>query len=124
MRTGSAIAWTLQPVPQGTFAAGFRLNFRREPNGESKTKTSPRHPTSPSVSAPRPAASRRSPHFFAHLPPDSGMAFVLVQHLSPDHESMLTRMLARAAPIPVVEAKHGMRLEARPGVCHPARRDA
>lgn len=49
--------------------------------------------------------------FFAHLPADSGMAFVLVQHLSPDHESMLTEILARAAPIPVVEAKHHMRLE-------------
>jgi two-component system CheB/CheR fusion protein len=50
--------------------------------------------------------------FFAHLPPDSGMAFVLVQHLSPDHESILTELLDKDAPIPVVEAKHGMRLEA------------
>jgi two-component system, chemotaxis family, CheB/CheR fusion protein len=49
--------------------------------------------------------------FFAHLPPDSGMAFVLVQHLSPDHTSMLTEILGRAAPIPVVEAQHGMRVE-------------
>lgn len=46
--------------------------------------------------------------FFANLPPDSGMAFVLVQHLSPDHESMLTEILGRASPIPVVEAQHGM----------------
>lgn len=49
--------------------------------------------------------------FFANLPADSGMAFVLVQHLSPDHESMLTEILARAAPIPVVEAEDGMQLE-------------
>lgn len=49
--------------------------------------------------------------FFAHLPSDSGMVFVLVQHLSPDHESVLTEILARAAPIPVVEATDGMRLE-------------
>lgn len=48
--------------------------------------------------------------FFAHLPRDSGMAFVLVQHLSPDHESMLAEILGRAAPIPVVLAEHGMRL--------------
>lgn len=60
--------------------------------------------------------------FFAHLPPDSGMAFVLVQHLSPDHESMLTEILARAAPIPVVEAKDGMRLE--PNRVHVIPRDA
>ncbi|QKK33421.1 PAS domain S-box protein (plasmid) [Rhizobium indicum] len=49
--------------------------------------------------------------FFANLPADSGMAFVLVQHLSPDHKSMLTEILGRASPIPVVEAEHGMRVE-------------
>lgn len=49
--------------------------------------------------------------FFANLPPDSGMAFVLVQHLSPDHQSMLTEILGRTATIPVVEAQHGMRVE-------------
>ncbi len=49
--------------------------------------------------------------FFVHLPPDTGMAFVLVQHLSPDHESALTEILARTAPIPVVEAVQGMLLE-------------
>jgi two-component system CheB/CheR fusion protein len=49
--------------------------------------------------------------FFAHLPPDSGMAFVLVQHLSPDHESALPEILGRAAPIPVVSAEQDMLLE-------------
>jgi two-component system CheB/CheR fusion protein len=49
--------------------------------------------------------------FFAHLPRDSGMAFVLVQHLSPDHQSMLTEIVGRAAPIPVVLAEDRMRLE-------------
>lgn len=49
--------------------------------------------------------------FFAHLPPDSGMAFVLVQHLSPDHESVLAEILGRAAPIPVVKAEHDMLVE-------------
>jgi two-component system CheB/CheR fusion protein len=27
--------------------------------------------------------------FFMNLPPDSGMAFILVQHLAPDHTSLL-----------------------------------
>ncbi len=49
--------------------------------------------------------------FFAHLPADSGMAFVLVQHLSPDHDSALTEIIGRIAPIPVVVAQHGMRVE-------------
>ena len=35
------------------------------------------------------------------LPADTGMAFVLVQHLEPKHESMLTKLLARATGMPV-----------------------
>ena len=50
--------------------------------------------------------------FFAHLPRDTGMAFVLVQHLSPSHDSMLTEILAKAATIPVVEATDDMPLVA------------
>ncbi|WP_409606557.1 chemotaxis protein CheB [Brevundimonas sp.] len=49
--------------------------------------------------------------FLKHVPPDSGMAFILVQHLSPDHESMLTEILGRASPVPVVVAEHGMVVE-------------
>ena len=33
--------------------------------------------------------------FFTHMPPDSGMAFVLVQHLDPTHESMLVDLVKR-----------------------------
>ncbi|MGA7229940.1 MAG: hypothetical protein WBX95_03280, partial [Xanthobacteraceae bacterium] len=31
-----------------------------------------------------------------NMPPDSGMAFVLVQHLSPDHKSMLADLIGLA----------------------------
>jgi two-component system CheB/CheR fusion protein len=30
-----------------------------------------------------------------HLPADTGMAFVLIQHLAPDHKSLLSEILAR-----------------------------
>ena len=33
-----------------------------------------------------------------HLPLDTGMGFVLVQHLDPQHESALTQLLTRATP--------------------------
>lgn len=46
--------------------------------------------------------------FFANMPPDSGMAFVLVQHLSPDHKSMLANLIGRATTMPVVEAENNM----------------
>ena len=43
------------------------------------------------------------------LPQDTGMAFVLVQHLEARHESMLTKLLAGVTPMPVDEARQGMR---------------
>src|SRR5579872_952485 len=42
----------------------------------------------------------------SHLPMDTGMAFVLVQHLDPKRESMLAEILARSTPLPVEEVKH------------------
>ncbi|HVM51452.1 MAG TPA: chemotaxis protein CheB [Candidatus Acidoferrum sp.] len=44
------------------------------------------------------------------LPPRTGLALVLVQHLDPTHESALTVILARATSMPVSEARHNMRL--------------
>jgi two-component system, chemotaxis family, CheB/CheR fusion protein len=46
----------------------------------------------------------------AHLPARTGMAFVLVQHLDPHHESRLTELLARATQMPVIEASQGLRV--------------
>jgi two-component system, chemotaxis family, CheB/CheR fusion protein len=48
---------------------------------------------------------------FAKLPPDSGMGFVVIQHLDPDRPSMLTKVLEGITQLPVVEATHGMRVE-------------
>jgi two-component system CheB/CheR fusion protein len=39
------------------------------------------------------------------LPLDTGMAFVLVQHLDPTHESKLTELLSRSTKMPVVEIR-------------------
>jgi two-component system CheB/CheR fusion protein len=44
------------------------------------------------------------------LPVDTGMAFVLVQHLDPDHASALTQILARATAMPVVEVTNDLRV--------------
>ena len=46
-----------------------------------------------------------------HLPGKSGMGFVLVQHLAPRHESVLTELLSRSTNIPVTEVKDGMAVE-------------
>src|SRR5512146_3525109 len=46
-----------------------------------------------------------------HLPLDTGMAFVLVQHLDPDHESALTSLLARTTAMPVREVTNDLPVE-------------
>src|SRR5271166_7048972 len=46
-----------------------------------------------------------------HLPADTGMAFVFVQHLAPRHASMLATLLSRATAMPVMEAEHGTPVE-------------
>ena len=46
------------------------------------------------------------------LSADTGLAYVLVQHLDPAHESILAELLARTTIIPVVQATDGLRIEA------------
>lgn len=45
------------------------------------------------------------------LPLNTGMAFVLVQHLDPDHPSLLTTLLARATALTVEEIQDGVRVQ-------------
>lgn len=45
------------------------------------------------------------------LPAATGLAYVLVQHLDPMHESILAELLARATVVPVVQATDGQRIE-------------
>ena len=49
--------------------------------------------------------------FLRRLPLDSGLAYVLVQHLDPQHESILAELLGRAAAIPVGFARDGQCIE-------------
>lgn len=46
------------------------------------------------------------------LRPGTGLAYVLVTHLDPAHESLLPEILARSAPVPVCAAVDGVLIEA------------
>ena len=48
----------------------------------------------------------------SHLPGDTGLAFVLIQHLDPSHESYLTELLSKASKMPVSEVRGETRAEA------------
>src|SRR5689334_7843268 len=45
------------------------------------------------------------------LPADTGMALVLIQHLDPKHESILTALLSRSTRMPVSEVSNRMPVE-------------
>ena len=51
--------------------------------------------------------------FFSGMPADTdpGMAFVLVQHLAPDHKSILTDLIRRYTRMQVFEVEDGMRVQ-------------
>jgi len=49
---------------------------------------------------------------FRNLPPDTGMAFVVLQHLSPDFKSMMLELLRRDTSMAIHRAEDGMRVEA------------
>jgi two-component system CheB/CheR fusion protein len=46
--------------------------------------------------------------FLAAMSADSGVAFVLIPHLDPKHESLMVELLARYTKMPVVEATDGV----------------
>lgn len=45
------------------------------------------------------------------MPDDAGIAFILIQHLDPNHESMMVELLSRHTKMPVREAEDAMPLE-------------
>jgi two-component system CheB/CheR fusion protein len=49
--------------------------------------------------------------FLAEIPSDSGIAFVLVQHLAPDQPSILADLLGRQSNIPVLRVEDGMAVQ-------------
>jgi two-component system CheB/CheR fusion protein len=49
--------------------------------------------------------------FFKTMPPDSGMAFILIPHLDPKHDSLMVELVARQTAMNVVEASEGQLIE-------------
>ncbi|MBK8479027.1 MAG: PAS domain-containing protein [Opitutaceae bacterium] len=63
--------------------------------------------------------------FFSGMPPASnpGMAFVLVQHLAPDHKSLLTELIQRYTRMRVFEVEDGMVVQPNCAYIIPPARD-
>jgi two-component system, chemotaxis family, CheB/CheR fusion protein len=63
--------------------------------------------------------------FFSGMPAESdpGMAFVLVQHLAPDHKSLLTEIIRRYTRMQVFEVEDGMEVQPNCAYIIPPNRD-
>src|SRR2546423_14366379 len=57
--------------------------------------------------------------FFDGLPRESAMAFVVVQHLPPERESLMAEILARHTHLPVLQVTGGLALQAGHGYVTP-----
>jgi len=61
--------------------------------------------------------------FLKTVPLDSGMAFVLIQHLDPTHKSILTDLVKRVTPMSVHEVTDGLRVQPNSVYVIPPNRD-
>src|SRR4030088_1738863 len=50
--------------------------------------------------------------FFDGARADSGMAFIVVQHLSPEHQSLMAEILSRHTSMPLIQIRDGMAIAA------------
>ena len=49
--------------------------------------------------------------FFSHVPAHTRMAYVVILHLSPDHDSQLAEVLQNGAVLPVTKVEQRVRVE-------------
>lgn len=111
------------PVPDGTLNADV-------PSGEhsirvSTPKSSPRPlvPTQIVGIGASAGGLEALEQLFSAMPEDTGLAFVVVQHLSPDFKSVMDELLARRTRIPIVLVEDGMRVEANHVYLIPPKKD-
>lgn len=77
----------------------------KSPSAEPQPGTAPHHIVGIGASAGGLEALEK---FFQNMPSDTGMAFVVVQHLSPDYKSMMVELLSKHTPMKVLRAEDGM----------------
>ena len=60
--------------------------------------------------------------FFACMPDNSGLAFVVIQHLSPDYKSLMAEILGKYTTMMVLQAENDMPVEPNTSISSRPRR--
>jgi len=58
--------------------------------------------------------------FFSNVPPDTNMAFVIIQHLSPKHKSIMADILAKYTPMKVLRIENNQEIKCNHVYLNPA----
>ncbi len=61
--------------------------------------------------------------FFSHLPPTNNVAFVVIQHLDPNHKDMLSELIQRVTPLEVSQVRHKTKVKANHVYVIPPKKD-
>lgn len=78
----------------------------RRPKASAKAPTSPAHFSFPIVGIGASAGGLEAlEQFLSRVPPGSGMAFVIVQHLDPTHKGIMPELLQRSTGMKVIQVK-------------------
>jgi chemotaxis methyl-accepting protein methylase len=95
--------------PEATKSARTKSKFTAAEPGECDDVSKGGHVKIPTVGICASAGGLEAfKGFFAAMPPDSGVAFVLIPHLDPHHESLMAELVGRYTKMPVVEAADQM----------------
>lgn len=85
----------------------------QEPDTSPNSRAKPSHLPFPVVGIGASAGGLQSvKRFFEQMPADSGMAFVIIFHLSPDHPSIADRILGEVTRMPVLQVNERVAIQA------------
>ncbi|WLI09025.1 chemotaxis protein CheB [Pseudomonas sp. FP597] len=84
----------------------------RSPNVPQRKELTPSHLSFPVVGIGASAGGLQAVKaFFEHMPKDCGMAFVVILHLSPDHQSVADKIIQESTGMPVVQVNSTLPIE-------------
>ncbi|MCJ8206838.1 CheR family methyltransferase [Pseudomonas sp. RGM2987] len=84
----------------------------RSPNVPQRRELSPSHLDFPVVGIGASAGGLQAiKQFFEHMPKDNGMAFVIILHLAPDHQSIAGKIIQESTKMPVLQVTEPVPIE-------------
>ena len=121
--TGESAPTQTTPGQDGTCPGGGAMPGKQKVQGTALVETSSPFPVVGIGASAGGLAAFEA--FLSNMPPDTdpGVAFVLVQHLAPDHKSILTDLIKRYTTMEVFEVEDGMTVRPNCTYIIPPKRD-